>query len=244
MNKVHRGRNQNRSKVYALFAAQVAVGIMPVLLLLAFVFLQLYEKKIIALIFIILMFLCNAAFFILSRRYAVINSGIHGERSLFKAVKKLRGTNYVFCNLPVRYKRGRSELDMMIIMHTGVLIIEVKNHSGTITGSWKDEKWIQRKYYRDGKVTRQEMDNPIKQTRRQRDIVKSILNAAGENVWIDTVLFFSSPNAKLRLELRENDNVVSSSKELLKFIQNYKHGETLSLTHMQRIAQIMKNAEP
>lgn len=244
MNKVYRGRNQNRPKVYAMFAAQVILGIMPILLLLAFVFFKLYEQKIIAIIFIILMFLCNVAYLILARRYAVISSGINGERNLFRAVKRLRGTNLVLCNLPVRYKRGRSELDMMLIMHTGVLIVEVKNHSGTITGSWKDDKWIQRKYYRDGKVTKQEMDNPIKQMRRQRDIVKSILNAAGENVWIDTVLYFSSPNAKLKLELRENDNVASSSKELLTFIQNYKHGETLSITHMQKIAEIMKNAEP
>ena len=86
------------------------------------------------------------------------------------------------------------------------------------------------------------MENPIKQMRRQRDIVKSILNAAGENVWIDTVLYFSSPNAKLRLNLRENDYVCSSDSELLGFLEDYRGAETLSMSRIQNIAEILKNS--
>ena len=86
------------------------------------------------------------------------------------------------------------------------------------------------------------MDNPIKQMRRQRDIVKSILTAAGENVWIDSVLYFSSPNAKLKISLRESDYVCCESAELLEFLKSYDSGETLSKSRMEHIAQILRES--
>lgn len=242
MNKVIRGNNTNNKKVVGLFVGQVILGVMPVLLLIAFVAFKLYDRPIIAAVFIALIVLCNVAYAILGRRYLVLNSGVKGEKRLYRAVRRLSGNNIIFRNLPVRYKRGRSELDLMIISHSGIIIVEVKNHSGTISGGWKSDKWMQKKFYRDGKTSQQEMDNPIKQMRRQRDIVKSILNAEGENVWIDTVLYFSSPNAKLRLTLRETDYVCSSEAELMHFLEQYKGGETLSMSRMQKIAEILRKA--
>lgn len=226
----------------ALFVFQVVVAVMPVLLLVAFVWLRLYETPITAAVTIILIFLCNVGYAFLARRYSVLNSGLRGEKQLYRVAKKLSGNNIIIRNLPIRYKKGRSELDLMVISHRGVIIVEVKNHSGTISGSWKSEKWTQKKFYRDGKNSSSEMENPIKQMRRQRDIVKSILSASGENVWVDTVLFFSSPNAKLRLNLRENDYVCASSAELYHFLEKYDCGETLSKTHMNKIADILKQA--
>lgn len=241
MNKVIRCRNTNNRKIAALLVVQVLLGVFPVLMLLAFVFFRLFEQQILAVVFIGLIFLSNAAYVIVGRRYNILNSGRRGEKQLFRAVKRLSGNNIVFCNLPVRYKRGRSELDMLIISHKGVIIVEVKNHGGTIQGSWKADKWEQRKYYRD-KNTVQQMDNPIKQMRRQRDIVKSILNAAGEDVWIDTVLYFSGDNVKLKLNLREIDYVCLGSKELMHFLENYDCGEVLSRSRMENIAKIMNDA--
>lgn len=241
MNKVIRCRNKNNRKIIVLLILQVLMGVAPVLMLISFVGFKMYEKKPLAIVFIILIFLCNAAYIILARQYNILNSGRRGEKLLYKAVKKLGGNNIIFCNLPVRYKRGRSELDALIISHKGVIIVEVKNHSGTIQGSWKDEKWQQRKHYKE-KTTVQEMDNPIKQMRRQRDIVKSILNAAGEDVWVDTVLFFSNNSAKLRLNMRDGDIVCLGSAELIEFLQNYQGKETLSQVKMDRIAEILSEA--
>lgn len=242
MNKVIRCKNNNNRKVFALLLTQVFLGVAPVLMLVFFVILKMYEAKISAIVVIVLIFLCNVAYSIVARRYNVLNSGRRGEKRLYKAIRHLDGNNIVFCNLPVRYRRGRSELDMLVISHKGIIIIEVKNHSGTIQGGWKADKWEQRKYYKDGQHTVQEMDNPIKQMRRQRDIVKSILNAAGEEVWIDTVLYFSSNNAKLKLNLRENDYVCLGSKELLNFLNSYDRGEVISKIQMEKFARILNEA--
>lgn len=242
MNKVIRCKNNNNRKVFGLLLAQVFLGVCPVLLLVFFVLFEMYETKILAIVAIVLIFLCNVAYGIVARRYNVLNSGRRGERQLYKTIKRLDGNNIVFCNLPVRYKRGRSELDMLIISHKGIIIVEVKNHSGTIQGNWKSDKWEQRKYYKNGQHTVLEMDNPIKQMRRQRDIVKSILNAAGEEVWIDTVLYFSSSNAKLKLNLRENDYVCLGSKEILNFLNGYDRGEVISKIQMEKYARILNEA--
>lgn len=241
MNKVIRCKNTNNTRIILLAIAQVILGVSPVLMLIAFVWFRLFEIKITAIIFIVLIGLCNMGYAVLSRRYNVLNSGRRGERELFKSIRHLNGNNIIFCNLPIRYKRGRSETDMLIINRRGIIIIEVKNHSGTIQGSWKADKWEQRKFYRSN-TTIIEMDNPIKQMRRQRDIVKSILNAAGENVWIDTVLYFSNDNAKLRLELRENDYVCLGSRELLQFLEDYGHGETLTKEQIEKYAKILNDA--
>ena len=243
MNKVINGRNTNNAKAKGLFILQVIIGVTPVLLLILFVWLELYRQPISATVIIAMILMCNVAYMLLARRYSVLNSGLRGEKQLYRTVRRLSGNNIIFRNLPVRYKRGRSELDLLLISHKGVIIIEVKNHSGTITGSWRADKWYQKKYYRDGKTSSVEMDNPIKQMRRQRDIVKSILSSAGEDVWIDSVLFFSSPNAKLRLTLRENDYVRSSSGELMHFLESYDSGTVISRSRMEKIAEIMKAAK-
>ncbi len=240
--KVIRCRNNNNRKVFGLLIAQVFCGVCPVLLLVFFVLLELYETQVLAIVVIVLIFLCNVAYGVLARRYNVLNSGRRGERQLFKSIRHLDGNIIVFCNLPVRYKRGRSELDMLIISHKGIIIIEAKNHSGTIQGSWKSDKWEQRKYYKNGQQSVLEMDNPIKQMRRQRDIVKSILNSAGEDVWIDSVLYFSNKNTKLKLNLRENDYVCLGSKELIGFINGYDRGEIISKIQMEKYARILNDA--
>ena len=76
MNKIIRGRNNNTRKVKVLFISQVVLGIMPVLLLIFFVWKKLYSTPIVAAVFIILIFLCNVAYAFLARQYAVLNSGV------------------------------------------------------------------------------------------------------------------------------------------------------------------------
>ncbi len=241
MNKVIRCKNTNNRRIIALGVAQVILGVSPVLMLIAFVWFRLFEIQITAIIFIALIALCNTGYAVLSRRFNVLNSGRRGERELFKSIRQLKGNNIIFCNLPIRYKRGRSEADMLLIGHKGIIIIEVKNHSGTIQGSWKSDKWEQRKFYRNNTMLI-DMENPIKQMRRQRDIVKSILNAAGENVWIDTVLYFSNDNVKLRLDLRENDYVCLGKSELLNFLENYSNGHSLTNEQIEKYARILDEA--
>ena len=243
VNKVIRCKNSNNKKIIGLLIVQVFLGVAPVLLLISFVSFKMYEHKVLAIIIIVLIFLCNVAYMITARRYNILNSGRRGERQLYKTVRKIGGNCVIFINLPIRYKRGRSEADALIIGEKGIVIIEAKNHSGSISGSWKSEKWTQTKFYSNGKTTTSEMENPIKQMRRQRDIVKSIFNAAGENVWVDTVLYFSNENVRLKLNLRESDYVCLGSKELVNFLVNFKPEKKLSAEQIKKYAEILNEAQ-
>ncbi len=222
MPDIYKCRNENFKTITLLFVLQVFLGVLPVILLLCYIFLDLYQNPIIGYIFIGVIVIGSVLNITVAKRYNVLLSGFKGEKRLMKAVKKL-GSNYaVYANLPVRYKKNRSEIDLLIIGEDYLMIIEAKNHSGYINGKHKDEHWIQRKVYRDGKTTETEMQNPLKQMRRQRDIIKSILQSNGLDQWVETVLYFSSNAVHLYLDLFDSDNVCSSEKELLGFVRSYK----------------------
>lgn len=238
MLRIYKNKNPNIRKMSFLFVFQVITGIIPVILFVVYA-LSLEEKNIwLGIFFISAILFSFAGYVVAGRRYNVLISGYRGEKSLIGTAKKLKGDYVVFTNLPVRYKKNRSEIDLLIIWESGLLIVEVKNHSGVIIGKSSSETWIQRKYYRKGKTVEITMDNPFTQIKRQREILKSILRSNGVDVWVDCVLFFSGM-ASLRLNLSGNDNVVGSENELVGFILNYESKSPLSKEEIGRITEIL-----
>jgi len=226
MIKLYKNKNPHVKKLMLLFFGQIALGVLPAVLFAIFV---VYVKKLetideynlsVGLIFIAIMLFALAAYSIASQKYNILVSGYRGERFLVKIAKKLQGNYTVFTNLPIRYKKNRSEIDLLIVGENKVLIIEAKNHSGVIIGSDSAETWIHRKYYRKGKITESQMENPFKQIRRQREILKSILRSNEIDVWVDSILFFSG-NPGLRLKVNNEIDVAVSENELVGLIDAY-----------------------
>lgn len=249
--KIHRAKNSNKRSAAVLFVLQIIFGTLPAVLLVIFAFSSDLVKNsnmitdrdnyLWAYISAAAIILCGFAYMILSRRYNILISGLRGEKLLSKIAKKHRNSYHIFLNVPVRYKRNRSEIDMLMVSEKGILIVEVKNHSGTIIGSDKDEQWCQYKYYKDGHSTESEMKNPIKQLSRQRDILKNILRSHGHDVWIDGVVLFSNPFVRLKLSLNNpNSFVVSGEKELDDFINSYKPSKKLDRDDVKRIVSILE----
>lgn len=243
--KIYKKRNPNRRRIGVLFIAQVIFGTLPAILLLVFVFntqpLAEGQSYLGAYISAAAIVLCAFAYLILGRRYNILLSGLKGEKSLAKIAKKHKGSYDIFLNCPVQYKRNRSEIDMIMVGKNGILIVEVKNHSGTISGSDSDENWCQYKHYRDGKSTEGCMKNPIKQITRQRDILKNILKSNGIDAWIDGVVYFSNPFTKLKLSLKSvNSNVCLGEKEIEKFIKGYKSPKKLSDSEIEKIKSVLR----
>ncbi len=239
MPDIYKYGNENFKTITVLFILQVILGVLPVLLLLAFICFSLYENAVIGYVFIGIILACAILNITLAKRYNVLLSGFRGEKRLMRAVKKL-GSNYaVFANMPVRYKKNRSEIDLLIIGEDFLMIIEAKNHSGYISGKHKDEYWTQRKIYRDGKQTETMMQNPLRQMRRQRDIMKSILHSNGLDQWVETALYFSS-SVHLYLDLFDSDNVCSSEKELLEFVRTYKPSKPTDHETIRKTKELFK----
>ena len=251
--KVYKSRNPNKLKIGALFVMQVIFGSLPAILFIIFAVdsMHLAEKNpeavsdipnyIGAYVSAAAIVLCALAYFILGRRYNVLLSGVRGERSLERIAKRYRGEYDIFINCPIQYKRSRSEVDMIMLGKNGLIIIEVKNHSGTVCGSDSDDTWTQYKHYKDGKNTEAEMKNPIKQITRQRDILKSILHAKGIDVWIDSIVYFSNPLVRLKLNLKSKSSIVcSGEKELEDFIASYSCPKPISDEKVREIRDILR----
>jgi len=240
MLRIYKNKNPNVRRMSFLFVFQVVLGIIPAVLFSVYA-LSLKERNVwLGIVFISVILFSFAGYIVAGQRYNVLISGYRGERSLIRTVKKLGGNYSVFTNLQIRYKKNRSEIDLLIIGENGLLIIEVKNHSGVIIGKSSDETWIQRKYYRNGKTAEIIMYNPFTQIKRQREILKNILRANGFDVWVDCVLFFSGM-ASLRLNLSGNDNVVNSENELIGFINGYKSKTPLTEEDVSRITDVLKD---
>ncbi|MBP3855469.1 MAG: NERD domain-containing protein [Ruminiclostridium sp.] len=251
--KVYKSRNPNKFKIGALFVMQVIFGTLPAILFIIFAidYMRLAPSSsetsvpvpnyIGAYVSAAAIVLCGLAYFILGRRYNVLLSGVKGERSLEKIARRYKNEYDIFINCPVQYKRSRSEIDMIMLGKKGLIIIEVKNHSGTVSGSDTDEKWVQYKHYKDGKSTEAEMKNPIKQITRQRDILKGILHENGVDVWIDSIVYFSNPLVRLKLNLKSRSSIVcSGEKELEQFISDYKSPRPISKTDTAKIREILR----
>ena len=244
MIKLYKNKNPHIKKLSLLFACQVLLGALPAVLFAIFVVyiqrldeLEEYELWV-GILFMSIIMLSFAGYVVAAKKYNVLVSGFRGERFLVKTAKKLNGSYTVFTNLPIRYKKNRSEIDLLIVSENGLLIVEVKNHSGVIIGSDTAKTWTQRKYYRKGKTTESQMENPFMQIKRQREILKNILRSEGVDVWIDSILFFSG-NPGLRLNVESDIAIASSEEELIGLICSYEPKNLLSAEDCSDIIRIL-----
>ncbi len=223
MAKIYKRRNPHIKKLSLLFMTQVLFAVIPVFLLVMILGFIGDENLPLTLIFIGIVILIMVLYWLVARRYRIILSGYHGERTLKNIIKHLRWRDHtaIFTNLPICYNRRRSELDMLVVSETGIFLIEAKNHSGTIYGSEADYTWLQKKYRKNGKISEKEIENPLRQTKRQRDILKSILRSAGLDAWINEIIYFANPKVKLKLDLNEAC-VCGNEHELIQIINSFK----------------------
>lgn len=244
MAKIHKSKNPNRRRLSALFVMQVVFAVLPVVLLMYFIFtMRGSEDYVFAYISIAAMVLCGSAYFFLARQYSILLSGMKGERSLLKAARKLDGSCNVYLNLPVRYKRNRSEIDMLVVGENGVFVIEAKNHSGKISGDDTEQFWRQHKRYKDGHETCSEMENPLRQVNRQREILKNILKSGGVDLWINSAVYFSNPYVRLDLTLKDTSNVVKGEEELLNLLKGDSEKQRLQPEMLLKINDIVTRLE-
>jgi len=254
MIKLYKNKNPHIKRLSFLFIYQVIFGILPALLFTVYAVRQMWGHDFqtlveeydlwVGIIFISIILFSFAGYIVTAQRYNVLVSGFKGERLLIKTAKKLTGNFSIFTNLPVRYKHNRSEIDLLLVGENGILIIEVKNHSGVLIGSHNDETWIQRKYYRKGKIAEIEMRNPFKQIKRQREIIKSILRSNGLNFWIDSILFFSG-NPSLRIKTNGDIDIAVSENELIALIADYRlpNNGSISEEDCAKIVEVLRSAK-
>ena len=128
-------------------------------------------------------------------------AGIRGEEIATSAIESvLRDGDYLFTNVNVEFEGRPAELDNVIVNQFGVYIIEVKNYSGYIIGNEEDFEWQKYKTTDAGNTYEGLVKNPIRQVRRQIDILARHLRSHGINAWIKGYVILLRDNSPVESE--------------------------------------------
>lgn len=138
--------------------------------------------------------------------------GNRGEYIATRIIKEvLNGEDVLLTNIEVSFENSHTELDDLIINQNGIFIIEVKNLSGDLYGDENSPKWTKYKTTSAGNKYIKELDNPIKQVKRQIYILANHLRDNGFHIWVNGYVFFLKGNSPVESEfvLKTQDDIAS-----------------------------------
>lgn len=134
-----------------------------------------------------------------SGQSAAENAGMVGETATANLIRQLPEGYYGFQNVHITFDGKPSEMDMVVVGRTGVFIIETKHHNGNICGSYEDHDWMQYKIGRRGGQYNKQFYSPVKQVGTHVYRLAHFLRGKGVNVHVDAMVFFTNPEAYLRI---------------------------------------------
>lgn len=193
-------------------------------------------------ILIVLAFVGLIAFIVFKKKYDILQSGVRGEETTLKILRKLPKEFTVLTN-PVILNRGVTmELDFVVICKNGVFIIESKNYRGIVSGKTSKTYWKQIKHGKNNKVYEKEVSNPAKQSFRQKRRLEELFRDLKITASIYPVLYFVDSRTELKIHDDANLNVaiINNEESLLDFIQNTKGREKVSSEELAKIIRQFK----
>lgn len=196
----------------------------------------------ISVIFIVLAFIGFIVFLVFKKKYDILQSGVRGEETTLKILRKLPKEYTVLTN-PVIYNRGATnELDFVVICKNGVFIVESKNYRGIVYGKTSNSSWKQVKYGKNGKTYEKVVSNPAKQSFRQKRRLEELFRDLRITATVYPVLYFVDDRTELKIQDDANLNVaiISDENTLLQFIQNTKGREKVSSDELAKIIRQFK----
>ena len=193
-------------------------------------------------IFIVLGLVGFVAFVIFKKKYSILQSGVRGEETTLKILRKLPKEYTVLTN-PVILNRGVTmELDFVVICKNGVFIVESKNYRGIVSGKTSKTYWKRIKHGKNNKVYEKEVSNPAKQSFRQKRRLEELFRDLKITATIYPVLYFVDNRTELKIQDDANLNVaiINNEESLLEFIQNTKGREKVSSEELAKIIRQFK----
>lgn len=164
-----------------------------------------------------------------------IRAGRQGEEiadSLIRSV--MNEHDILLSNLKISYDGKKAEIDKLIINSHGIFIIEVKNYNGILKGSPDDYNWLQTKVSPGGNIFTKEVQNPIRQVKRQTYILSKCLKEQGIYHWIDGYLLFINNNSPITDKM-----ILCDTKDIYKAI-HYNTVDIMSKETVRKIVLILK----
>ena len=171
------------------------------------------------------------------RRRKIESYGRESELRIDALLKKAFGDDAVFSGVYLPYLKSQeqkhAEIDHLVVTRSGICVIEVKSHNGSIRCP-DDRYWWQT--YNDKKIS---FYNPIRQNKMHTKIVGEILRNEGQyNVPIYSVVVFTSRRVTFS---HKYDNVIRTDK-LVDYIKKNGKKNTLSTSQTRRVRDIIKHS--
>ena len=108
----------------------------------------------------------------------IYRAGEEGEYRAASAIKSiLFKDDWHTCNFEFSVDGREAECDILVVNSNGIFIFEVKSFSGSLFGCETDDTWEKVKDSDGGNLYSKEIKNPIKQVRRQRWLLKELLES-------------------------------------------------------------------
>lgn len=166
--------------------------------------------------------------------------GLTGEKICLKYAKKLPDTYFVFTNVVFRGLAGRTEIDLVIVGETGVFVLEIKNHRGTICGDANKPEWKQ--HVGRGRTYIRPLYNPLRQAKRQAYNLAEALRHQAIGVWVESVVVFANKAAKVEV-MHGRHPILRSPKEICSFILENHCAQPLEETMVAKIAHAVRRLQ-
>ena len=162
------------------------------------------------------------------------SKGNYGEFVLYRKVIRVFGKESVLTNIYLDNKNTETtEIDVLAVSTKGIYVFEMKNYSGYIYGSEKDQSWTQVL----NRWSKNKFYNPLKQNYAHTKAVETYLNISNE--FIIPIVVFSNRSKLSKIEISDTHNVFQY-KDAMKFVKKREKKEK-DIIVLERKKEILIN---
>lgn len=162
------------------------------------------------------------------------DKGSYGEFILYRKVCKIFGKGSVLTNLYLdNEKTDTTEIDVLAVSNKGIYVYEMKNYSGYIYGSEKDQYWTQVLNRR----TKNKFYNPLRQNYAHTKAVERYLEIDIDK--IIPIIVFSDRSKLSKINISDRSNVFQYN-GAARFVRNNEKNKNLIILNEEKESYLIK----
>lgn len=162
-------------------------------------------------------------------------SGDYGERLVSDYLDNMEDVFHIYHGVQGSFDRQHFEIDHLLLVHQGVILIETKNIRGTIIA--KKNSWCQIKKSESGRPYERDFRSPINQIERTSRIFEAFLNSKGIKTKVCPVVVFSVRDVELKLPPQKYPVILLH--ELETTLQNISRDVPLSTRQLRKLKEVI-----
>lgn len=178
---------------------------------------------------------------VLNRRRRVLSAGAVGEKSGLSVLRKLPDCFTLFPDITLHLDDKTAQLDCLVLGPTGVFVVEIKNHGGTLVGDLQKPELKKLRFLPNGKVKQSVIYNPVFQVRTHCRLLRALLTQKSFHPPVSGAVYIANSHTVLNLTGSSDLPIFAAryhgDAELLRFLS---HGKpVLSETQLRSLKRFL-----